>query len=61
MNKLLILIISVLLLTSCNEDYMQDTSPVAHDDYARIQLESDLCKQVVNEYGCLKHLKTRIQ
>ncbi len=61
MARLAIIVLATLFLCSCDDDYKLDTTPIAHDDFARIQLESDLCKSGIGEHQCLKHLKGRIQ
>lgn len=61
MVKLSVLIFSVLLLTACDEDYKSDNTPIARNDFALIQLETDICKGLATERSCLKHLKGRIQ
>lgn len=61
MVKLAMVFPLIFLLTSCDDSYKLDNSPIAHDDFARIQLESDICNHSGNTYDCLKHLKGRIQ
>lgn len=50
-----------LMLSSCNDEWEKDTSAIARNDFAMIQLETDICRHAQDEGGCLRHLKARIQ
>ena len=48
-------------LTACNEDWKKDNTVIARNDFAMIQLETNICHDAASEGNCLRHLKARIQ
>ena len=59
--KRLILLASALLLAACDHDYKEYNTPIAHDDFAQIQIEAQICEHYYQRRDCLRHLKRRIQ
>jgi hypothetical protein len=62
-KKIHLVFMSVLcvLLTGCYEEWQDDNRPIAKDDFAMIQLETEICRHACSEANCLMHLKSRIQ
>ncbi len=50
-----------LLIAGCDREYEHDNTPIDKNNFAMIQLETNICRNSVFEYSCLKHLKARIQ
>jgi hypothetical protein len=59
--NLSLMAILCVLLSACNEQWMRDNRPIAKNDFAMIQLETDNCRNAAWEQSCLQHLKMRIE
>jgi hypothetical protein len=58
---LALMCVSCVLLTACDEEWKEDNRPIARNDFAMIQLETDICRHAASEGACLQHLKARIE
>lgn len=49
-----------LCLTACDNEWEEDNSVIARDDYVTIQIEQDICHVYSDPTPCLRHLQARI-
>lgn len=58
---IVLMAILCMCLTACEEEWREDNTTIARNDFAMIQLETDICRHAASEGACLRHLKARIQ
>lgn len=57
----LVLMTAIMLISSCTEEWQDDKTPIARDDFSTIQIEAQICEQSSSSLRCLRHLKARIK